>query len=301
MGHQFLIAGDQNAHAGAAGGEPLGYGINDNDIVGRILKFQHGGQLLAAIDKFAVHLIADHKQVMLLGDIHDQLHLVVSQDHAGGVAGVGDHNGAGMLVDLRLNLLAVSIVITLFRGGGNWMDLAAGNPGERVIVWIEGLWNQDFVPVVQNALQNHLQRFAAAGGSQNVAGIQLDVQLCIVTADGLHKLGNAWRGSVRQHGLLEALYGVKKSSRRFNVRLTDIQVVDFASLVLRRHRKWVKLPHGGQTALFDLARKLHDGIPPFYFANCLRIYLRILAHVSILCAFNGVVNTFLWSAATSGI
>ena len=162
-----------------------------------------------------------------------------------------------MLVDLRLDLGPVSIVIAFLRGGVDGVDLAAGDPDEGVVVGIERLGDQDLVVVIQDALQNHLQSFAAAGGSQDIPTLQRNVQLGIVAADRLDQLGDTGRGSILQNRRVEISDGVKEHRGRFNIRLTNIQMIDLAALLLRCQGIRMEFAHGGKTAFFDLAGKFH--------------------------------------------
>jgi hypothetical protein len=95
-------------------------------------------------------------------------HLVFGEHGAGGVAGVGEQNGAGMLVDAGLHSLADGEFVALLRGGGDGVDGCAGETDEGVVVGIEGLRHDDLVAVVKDAGHEHLQGLAAAGGDKNV-------------------------------------------------------------------------------------------------------------------------------------
>ena len=118
MVHELLILGDQAADTRAAGGKALGDRVDDDDVVTRpVGKLAKRLELLPAVDEFAVRLVADEEQIMLLGEVNEHLHLVVRQHHAGGIAGVRDHDGAGMLIDERLDLLALGVVIALLGAG----------------------------------------------------------------------------------------------------------------------------------------------------------------------------------------
>ena len=70
-----------------------------------------------AVDELAVGLVADDEQVMLLGDVDHQVHLLRREHRTGGVAGVGAHDGAGVLVDQRLDARAVGVAVALL---GSW-------------------------------------------------------------------------------------------------------------------------------------------------------------------------------------
>ena len=180
-----MVAGQNAADTRAAGGKTLGHGINDDHIVRRVGKFAQGLQRLTGIDKLAVGLVTDNIQLVLLGDVHHQTHLLRRQHTAGGIAGVGAHDGAGVLVDLGLDLFAVGIVIALLGCGGHRVDFGAAGVHHGIVVGIERLGNQNLVAVVQNALQHDLQRLAAAHRYQNLVLFKVYVQLIIIFLNGI--------------------------------------------------------------------------------------------------------------------
>ena len=187
---------------------------------------------------------------MLLGNIHHHAHLLRGQHSAGGVAGVGAHNGPGMLVDLRLDFLAISVVIALLGLGGDGMDGRTAGADHGVIVGIEGLWDQDLVPIVQDAVHGDLQGLGAAVGNENILRCKMHIQLGVVAADGLDELRHAGGRGILQHRLVEMLHRVKIGLGRLNVGLSDVQMIDLLACCLGRHRIGMELPHRGQAALF---------------------------------------------------
>lgn len=94
--------------------ETLGYGVDDNGVFVDIFELSDGCKLLAAVNEFTVNFVADNKQVVFFCDIRNGAQLFMSQNNAGGVAGVGEHDCAGVFVDKSLELFAESIAITAF-------------------------------------------------------------------------------------------------------------------------------------------------------------------------------------------
>ena len=194
---------------------------------------------------------------MLLGDVAHHAHLFRSQDNASGVAGVRDHDRAGMLVDLLLNLLAVGIVIAFLGAGGDGMDVRTAGVDHGVVVGIEGLGNQDLVAVVEDALQNNLKRLGAAGGDQDLILLKVHIQIVVVLLDCVNQNGHAGRGGIFQNGLVELPDGVEELLWSFHVRLADVQMINLLALGFGCHRVGVELAHRGKAAFFDLAGELH--------------------------------------------
>ena len=250
--HQLFVAGDHAADAGAAGGKPLGHRVDDDDVLRRVLELTHGLQRLVGVDELAVRLVADDEQVVRLGDVHHHAHLLRRQHGAGGVAGVGDHDGTGVLVDLRLHLGAVGVVIAVVGRGGNGVDLRAAGIGHGVVVGIERLGDEDLVAVVEDAVHGDLQRLAAAVGDKDITGVEVHVQIGVILSDRLDQLRDTGGRRIGQHRQIKVLHRVKIRLGRFNIGLADVQVIDLLSLGLRRHRIGVELAHGDSPHLRTL-------------------------------------------------
>ena len=264
--HELLILGDQAADTRAAGGKALGDRVDDDDVVTRpVGKLAKRLELLPAVDEFAVRLVADEEQIMLLCDIDEHLHLLVAQHNAGRVAGVRDHDGARVLVDERFDLLALSVAIPLLRAGRDRANRCTAGAGHRVVVGVERLGNENFVAVVKNALQRDLKRFAAAGGDVDLALVEVHVELVIVVLDRVDQLGDAGRGRVGQHRLLEVTDRLEKRGRSLYVGLADVEVIDVDAACLCRHRVRVELAHRRQAAFFNFAGKFHIVLLLFYY------------------------------------
>ena len=194
---------------------------------------------------------------MLLCDVHDHLHFLVGQEHAGGVAWVGAHDGTGMGGYESLYLGAIGITVAFLGRGGDGNDLTAGGVGHGVVVGIEWLGDEDLVIVVQNRLQGEAEGLAAAGSDEDLALVKVHVELIIVLLDSLDQDRHTGRRSIGQNGLLKMLDSIEKLLRCLDIGLADVKMIDFLALGFRCHRIGVELAHGGQTAFFNFAGKLH--------------------------------------------
>ena len=281
---QLMVAADDAAHPGAAGAEPLGDGVDEDDVLRHVVKPAHGLQGLAGIDELTVRLVADDEQIMLPGDVGDEPHLLRRQHGAGGVAGVGEHDGAGAGGDLPLDAVTVGVEVTLLRVGGDGVDGRAGEAGHGVVVGIVGLGDENLVAVVQNGGEHHQQRFAAAGGDIDFIAAVVDAQVVVIPLDGGNQLRHAGGGGVGQGGGAETLHRVEKGGRRDDVRLADVQMIQLDAPLRGGHGPGVELAHGGQAALHDLMGKLHCRLPP------VRSMLRMNTNACILAYFGKKCN-----------
>ena len=138
------------------------------------------------------------------------------------------------------------------------MDHRAAGVDHGVVVGVEGLGDDDLVPIVQDAVEDDLQRLAAPGGNQDVALLKVHPQVVIILLDGVNEHRQSRRGSVLQHRKLEIPDRLKVLGGRLDIRLADVQVVDFLSRLLGRYGVGVELAHGGEAALFYLTGKFHN-------------------------------------------
>ena len=257
LAQQLMVAAEDAAHSGAAGGEPLGDGVDDDDVFRSIGILPEGLQGLAGVDELPVSLVPDEEEVVLLGDVAHQALLLRGEDHAGGVAGIGAHNGPGVFVDLGLDLGPVGIPVPLFRRGGDGVDAGAGGVHHGAVVGVEGLGDQDLVSVVQDALEDDGQCLRTTGGDEDLILFKVHVQFIIIGLDGVDQFRYPRGRGVLQDRGLEVTHCLKELRRGLHVGLADVQMIDLAALGFRCDCVGVELPHRGQTALLYFARKLH--------------------------------------------
>ena len=186
------------------------------------------------------------------------LHLLAGEDGAGGVAGVGYHDSAGVLVYQGFDLLAVGVVIALLGGGGDGAGLAACKRDKGGVVGVVRLGDDYLVAVVKDGAHGHPERLAAAVGGQDVGGRQIRMaDAVIVVAHRLQVLGDAVAGRVLEHGGGEAAHRVKELRGSFNVRLTYVQREDPHAPGARGVGVGGILAHGRKLAPLNFGRKLH--------------------------------------------
>ena len=115
-----LILGDEAADARAAGGKALGNGVDDDDVLRRFLgKGAEGLQRLAAVDELAVRLIADEEQIVLLARSTSIFISSSVSTTPVGLPGFVTMMARVVLIDERLDLLALGVVIALLGAGRN--------------------------------------------------------------------------------------------------------------------------------------------------------------------------------------
>ena len=223
-------------------------------------------QRLAVVGKLAVDLVGHQIQIMLHGYVQKHLHLFLRQTGASGIAGIRDHNGLRLWRDAGLNACAVGIEIAFLRLCVQRMDDAACGRDERVIVRIERLGDNDLVAVVQQTVCRNLQCFAAAGRNEDVGLVQSNADVFIVLPDSFDQFRDAGRGCVGQNRRAEIVDRVIQRIRRVDIRLADIQMIDFFAGCRCCHCVGMEFAHGGLPAYKRFAGQLHKN------TSCTRIF-----------------------------
>ena len=124
---KFLVPGDHAAHPGAAGGEPLGHGVHDHQILVDIPEPSHGGHAeFVVVAELPVDLVADEEQIVFLGNVRNHPHFRLVQHHAGGVARVRNEDRPGVGGNETFDPLPIGVAVALPGIGGQGPDDAAG-------------------------------------------------------------------------------------------------------------------------------------------------------------------------------
>ena len=187
---------------------------------------------------------------MLLRNVQHKLQFLRSEDGAGGVAGVGDKKGTGMLIDAGLDAGTVGVEVALFDRGRDRMNLRSGQRDRGVVVGVEGLGDDDLVPVVQDRGKGHLQSFTAAGGGQNIPAFQLHTDALVIITHRINIDRQTARRRIGNDLFVKVLQSLVEGGGRFDVRLADVQMVDFDTAFLGLLGIGVELAHGGEPAAF---------------------------------------------------
>ena len=235
VAHKLPVAADEAADACAAGGKALGDGIDEDQVFLSVVKLAERMQRLAVVGKLAVDLVGHEIQIVRHGHVEQHFHLRLRETRAGGVAGIGDHDGLRLRRDAGFNARTVSVEIALLRLRVQRMDDAACGRDERVIVRVERLGDDDLVAVVQQTVCRDLQCFAAAGRNEDVGLVQSNADVFIVLPDSFNQFRDAGRGRVGQNRRAEIVDRVVQCVRRVDIGLADIQVINLLSFFLRCH------------------------------------------------------------------
>ena len=131
--------------------------------------------MAAAVCKFAVDLIGDHEQILLLHDLGDLLQILPLHDGPGGVVGEGENQNLGLRRDLLQQFFRsqpeIVLLLQLDDHRRAVCQDGAGHVGD-----IAGLGNQHLVPRLQHGPQGQIDGLAAAHGHQDLGiGVVEDV------------------------------------------------------------------------------------------------------------------------------
>ena len=141
---------------------------------------------------------------------------------------------------------------------------------EGGVVGIVGLGDNDLRIGVQNAQAGQQQRLAAAGGNENITGVQVNIQPLIVPPDCLDQPRVSGGSVIGQGPAVKLPHGLKIGGRRSKIRLTDVEVVDFLSPFFSGHRQRVEFSHRGRFASIGIDGYLHKYL---HWRFCRHVYI----------------------------
>ena len=179
----------------------------------------------ARIDKLAVHLVGKEVEVVFLHQVAYAVHLLARVEIARGVVGVADEDSLRALVDEFLKLLHLRQAEPLVDSGGDGPDDGTGRDGERHIVGVGGLGDDDLVAGVEACEESKQHRLRASRGDDDVVGRHEDVILGIVVHEFLAIAAVALRRTVFEHLTVYIVNGVEGCLWCRQVGLTDVEPI----------------------------------------------------------------------------
>ena len=119
---------------------------------------------------------------------------------------------------------------TLFSLGGDGNNLNVGALGKGVVVGVEGLRNQHLISGVTHGHKGKEQSLAPSVGDDDILSIKGNIESLIVGAHRISKAVVSRRGRVGDDLLGKVSDGFQKSRGGFDIRLSDVEGIDFLSL-----------------------------------------------------------------------
>ena len=194
---------------------------------------------------------------MLFRHIRNHPHLLPCKHHTGGVTGVGNHNGTGILGNKTFDAGAVRVTVAFLRISGKRTDHTTCCMHKGGVVGVIRFGNDHFGIGIQDAETGQKQRLAAACGDINILVIQMNTKLGIVVLHSIQQFRNAGRCRIGERCIIKTADRIKKLRRCLYIRLADIQVIYLFPLPLGFHRKRVELSHRRRFAAVCIDRNFH--------------------------------------------
>ena len=232
------LLGPRDHHpARAVAAHPVGLGEPAEGQAEHVVAGRGGGVVVHGVveEDLLVDLVGEDDELVAPGDVDEALDRLPGVDRAGGVVGVDDHQGVGVLGDLRLDVGEVGVPAVLLvapvvhRGAAGQRDRTGP---QRVV----GRGHQDLVAVVDERLQHHRDQLGDAVADEDVVDADVaQAVLLVVVRDrrpgGVDALGVAVALRLGQvvHHVGDDRLGRLEAERR---RVADVQLEDPVSLGL---------------------------------------------------------------------
>ena len=165
-----VLRGDDVPQPPAGDGVRLGQGGAGEGPLPHARQGGEVGVLVGGVDDVLVHLVGDDIGVVFLRQGGDDLQLRPGEHLAGGVGGIAQHQGLGVLAEGVLQYLRVKGEVRRIQGHVD--GLRPGENGVRTVVLVKGRKDDDLVPGVRHGHHGaHHGLRGAAGGHDLPVGV----------------------------------------------------------------------------------------------------------------------------------
>ncbi len=180
VGRDLLGPGDHHP-AGAVATDPVGLGKSAEGQAEHVVAGGLRGMVMHRIveQDLLVDLVSEHHEIVASGDVDHALDDRLAVDRAGRVVGVDDHQGVGVLGDLRLDVGEVGIpVVGLVAQVVHGLPTAQrdGAGPQRIV----GCRHQDLVAIVDECLQDKGNQLGDAVADEDVVDVDFAQALLLV-------------------------------------------------------------------------------------------------------------------------
>ncbi len=181
----------------------------------------------AGVDVFAVYLVGEEIQVVLLHEVAYLVHLATCVQIARRVVGVADEDGTGVLVDKLLKLLHLRQRESLLNGSGYGANLGSCRDGKRHVVGIGWLRDDNLVARIETRHECEEHCLRSARRDDDVVGGDINLKSLVIFGEflAIREVSCRWR--ILQNLAVDVLQGIKSYLRCGQVGLANIEVVDF--------------------------------------------------------------------------
>ena len=235
----------QTTHPRPASAVTLGDAVQQHRPVIQPFQMQHRMMFFPIIDKLAVDLIREEEQVVFQHQRPQTIHFFQTVDVAGGIVGVADHDRPGARGDLCPDFGIGRQGKTVFRPAGHRHHLHPRFHRETIVIGIERFRNDHLVPLIHGSKHRKNDRLAAGGGHQNLFLADMNIMPAIIFDQPLPIFPQSPGVAVFQHFDLMIAKSVHHDFRSGNIRLPDVQVINFDPAFFSRFGKGHQFADGG--------------------------------------------------------
>ena len=187
----------------------------------------------AGVDELPVDLVAEQEKIVFPDDVAEPLHLFAGVEVAGGIVGVANQYRLGSRRDTFLELLYGGQSEAVLDMRPDTADDSPHRDGERHVVCVEGVGDNDFVTGTQAGQKSEKHRLGTARRDYYVFRRKVDAVLRII-ADHLGAKRKAAVGrAVFEYFPVDMLKGIEPAARGSDVGLPYVEMVDLDSVALR--------------------------------------------------------------------
>ena len=190
----FCVLRDECTDTDTALRVALRHGVNQDDVLLDTLQVAGADVWRTRIDVFAIHLVREQIQVVLLYQIANLVHLAACVQIARRVVRVANHDGACAVVDELLKLLYLRQRETLLDGRCNGANLCSCRDSKRHVVGVGRLRHDDFVARIEARQECKQHRLRTSRGDDDIVSRHINIIFRVVADEFLAIAQIALRG-----------------------------------------------------------------------------------------------------------
>ena len=230
---ESFVFANYAANARTASTKAFGNGVNHNYVV---VQFRHGTEaaISTVVNKFTINFVSDESKVVFNNKASNHFHFFFGVNNASGVTGVGEQDCLSFRSDVCFDFCFAGQMVAVFYTGLYCVDNSAKFFSEGGVVSVVGFKYHDFVARVAQRHSCEDKCFTTTVGNEDVFQIIVNAFFCIVFLNCFNQNGIAFGVAISDNFCLVVTDAFHKLSRSCDVRLTNIQMINFFTCCLCR-------------------------------------------------------------------
>ena len=183
---------------------------------------------LVGITELTINLIRNKEQIMLLGNLAKGKHVLLCIKSSGRISRIADENSLGTWSDEFLKLGHVRNLEPVTDIGRNSFESNPVHECECIVIRVERLKHNHFITLVASNLEREIHALAAGNSDNKFRNINVNAYFPVVFLyQPFPEFDQPCRVGIGNVIEVVLLHGIQCTLWRFDIRLTDIEMINF--------------------------------------------------------------------------